>query len=110
MLQEVIACELGVEIGSYYHMVGSMHIYTPDFEKMKKILNTPVIHTPMEPMPKNTALGTFEMLSYFEKEYRENNIKVNIPPEESLKYGNYWNDKITWLYKKETYRERVKDE
>lgn len=32
MLQEIMANELGIEVGSYYHNAGSMHIYERDYK------------------------------------------------------------------------------
>jgi thymidylate synthase len=38
MIQEVIANELGIEMGEYNHIVGSLHLYETDFEKANKII------------------------------------------------------------------------
>lgn len=38
-LQMKMAMELGVEIGTYTHIAGSLHLYTRDYEKAKEILN-----------------------------------------------------------------------
>lgn len=39
MIQELIANELGCELGEYYHFAGSFHLYEKDFEKAIKIAN-----------------------------------------------------------------------
>lgn len=39
MLQEMLACRLGVELGSYMHHVGSMHIYERHFENAKNYIH-----------------------------------------------------------------------
>jgi thymidylate synthase len=39
MLQELVASSLGVPIGTYVHMVGSLHLYSSDREKAKTFLN-----------------------------------------------------------------------
>ena len=39
-LQMKMAMELGVEIGTYTHIAGSLHLYTRDYEKAKAILNS----------------------------------------------------------------------
>ena len=39
-LQMKMAMELGVEIGIYTHIAGSLHLYTRDYEKAKKTLET----------------------------------------------------------------------
>lgn len=46
MLQEMMAYELKVEIGSYFHKVGSMHIYERDFN----LLDAPNLSGPTFPM------------------------------------------------------------
>jgi thymidylate synthase len=38
-LQEMAARTLGVDLGSYQHMVGSLHLYEEDLEKAKKYLD-----------------------------------------------------------------------
>lgn len=39
-LQEVMACWLRIEMGTYYHNVGSMHIYTSPPENYQQLINT----------------------------------------------------------------------
>jgi thymidylate synthase len=38
MLQEIVARRLGTEMGSYYHTVGSLHLYDEDKQKAKDFL------------------------------------------------------------------------
>lgn len=38
-IQEMMALELGVELGSYYHNAGSMHVYDKDREQILSIIN-----------------------------------------------------------------------
>lgn len=38
MLQELVACRLGVKLGTYHHFVGSMHYYDRDSEKINAII------------------------------------------------------------------------
>ena len=37
MLQEYIAYQLGVDLGCYYHYVGSLHVYQRNFKKIEEI-------------------------------------------------------------------------
>lgn len=79
MLQELVANELGLDVGWYEHITGSMHIYEKHFELAKKILEVPVkkIYT-MPSMPLN-AREKFKLLLENEKIYRKGqNIKTNI--------------------------------
>lgn len=41
MLQEMLALELSVKLGSYFHMAGSMHLYDRHLKLAEGILNTP---------------------------------------------------------------------
>jgi len=42
MLQEMIASELGLELGTYHHFCGSLHYYEDEVEIVTRILNEPV--------------------------------------------------------------------
>lgn len=42
MLQELLSCELGYNLGTYTHIVGSMHLYERHFEIAKRIIESPV--------------------------------------------------------------------
>lgn len=50
MLQEFVARQLGVELGTYYHNVGSLHLYTKDLEKFEALRHRTWPRT-MGPMP-----------------------------------------------------------
>lgn len=68
MLQEMMANELNVELGTYYHNVGSMHIYQNRFKILEK-------HTCIELGPMNHFAYTHTMFGQaligFERELRE---------------------------------------
>lgn len=38
-LQEVLATQIGAEVGSYVHNVGSIHVYEPDDERVRAVLD-----------------------------------------------------------------------
>ena len=38
-MQIQMAMELGVDVGNYYHNVGSFHMYARDYEKLKETIN-----------------------------------------------------------------------
>lgn len=46
MLQELIANELGIDVGSYYHLAGSMHVYKYHWEMLEDILEMESILMP----------------------------------------------------------------
>ena len=53
MLQEIMAVRLNVDLGTYRHMVGSLHLYEKDVPRAKQFLNEGWQSTkkPMPPMP-----------------------------------------------------------
>lgn len=38
MLQELLAAELGLELGVYYHSVGSLHLYAKHIQKARRVV------------------------------------------------------------------------
>lgn len=87
MLQEMLANELGVEVGTYRHFVGSLHVYEKNYADIdrcqKAILNTPA---PMDPMPLLDAMQRQILLSLEEK------LRCNIPisADELNRLDPYW--------------------
>ena len=53
MLQEIMARKLSIEVGTYKHMVGSLHLYNCDVRMSKRFLDEGLQSTtaPMPPMP-----------------------------------------------------------
>jgi len=70
MLQEIMAIELGVELGSYFHNAGSMHMYERDFNTYSKITYK-VNSMPM--LPLNMVLTDFDRLIDYEAFCRDFN-------------------------------------
>lgn len=64
LLQEWIACRVGLEPGTYKHAVGSLHIYNDDFERVKRYLNEGLQSklSPMPSMPKEDPIGALGAL------------------------------------------------
>lgn len=65
LLQELMALELGVDVGTYTHVSGSLHIYERHFEMCKRILSSSSrVGGPAMPklkrMPDTKILGEFE--------------------------------------------------
>jgi len=92
MLQEIFANALGVELGNYHHIIGSLHIYSRDIPKMNEILNSNHQRYSMAPMPKNTNLNIINDLAKAEEQYRDDNVTP------VLKEA-YWSDVANWLVK-----------
>lgn len=106
MLQEIMARSLGVELGTYKHIVGSLHLYRETLEAAKRFLAEgwqpkKVI---MPPMPLGDPWPGIDLLLKGEKAVRENDdvdhfMITNIHP--------YWADLIRLL---QVYRSKQKRE
>ena len=72
MVQEVIARRLGLEVGRYTHMVGSLHLYTKDSEKVDHFLSEGWQSTlsPMPPMPDVDPTEAIKTLLQVEEKIR----------------------------------------
>ena len=94
MLQEVLARTLGLEIGTYKHFVGSMHLYEEDQEVARQYLNEGWQSTiSMSPMPIGDPWPSLRKL--LDAEYRiryGTELDVNIWDVEP-----YWADLIRLL-------------
>lgn len=73
MLQEIVARELGRELGYYHHTVASLHIYEDDIEKAKIYLEEGLQSTQfaMDKMPNETLIHWLPTILNAEQHYRE---------------------------------------
>ena len=64
MLQEIIATDLGVDLGTYQHAVGSFHLYERDRESARTFSDEgwQTTESPMPPMPTNDPWSAVELL------------------------------------------------
>lgn len=94
MLQEIIARTLGVELGSYKHAVGSLHLYKKDVDKARQYIEEGwQSDIPMPPMPKGDPWQTIPTLLEAESEIR-NGKEIEL---DTLKLDNYWADLVRLL-------------
>lgn len=92
MLQEILARELNLEIGTYTHSVGSLHIYEEHLDEVKKYISEGYQSTlsPMPAMPKDNLTSSKDQLIRAEdKLRRQEDFSEKIPP--------YWIDLIGLL-------------
>jgi thymidylate synthase len=91
ILQEYLACRLGVKLGDYITHYGSVHIYKRDIELAKNIINgLPDTHHAMPPMSLNGKNDDiFNKLWYVENHLR---CKQN-----SLNTFNAWWTEWVWI-------------
>lgn len=104
LIQEFLACELGVELGSYTHVAGSLHVYEPDDAQTTAVLADPAGAEPppyrLPPMPRGDNRLAVQSLMEIEEQLRLNQLRLptdvsrlNLPP--------YW-AQVALLF--ETYR------
>jgi len=96
MLQEIIARDLSLEIGTYRHAVGSLHLYKKNEEAAKQFLNEgwQPTNLPMPPMPKVEPWPAIRTLLEAEAIIREGG-SINEGTLESL--DPYWVELIRLL-------------
>ena len=90
MLQEFVARALDVEVGSYVHFVGSMHLYENKIGDAETYLREGYQDTSisMPPMPKGAPWDAIEILKGAEKMARNDNRL----PESLTGLDPYWQD------------------
>jgi thymidylate synthase len=60
MLQEVMAVELGVELGTYFHSAGSLHLYERHLRLAERTIAEGVFASPEMPeMPETESIASF---------------------------------------------------
>ena len=84
MWQEYIACRLGVNLGTYTHMVSSIHVYEKDVCKLQHIIN-------LKEVKENIMLN-------MPKENIEEQVKNLIKMEENIRKGFIYNKKLISNY------------
>lgn len=95
MMQELVARSVGVELGSYHHFVGSLHLYDRDFQAAGRFLDEGwQANLPMPPMPNGDQWGNVEKLITVEKRIRlSNDTKFG-----EAKLPAYWGDLARLLH------------
>ncbi|MEV6671015.1 thymidylate synthase [Streptomyces sp. NPDC051162] len=86
MVQETVANELGLALGSYYHHCGSLHYYAGEEGQLRSVLSCADEVEAMPPMPARTPLGTDGALFAAERELR----RTGLPDDTRLE--PYWLD------------------
>ncbi|MDG0873626.1 thymidylate synthase [Paenibacillus thiaminolyticus] len=94
-MQELLARELGLELGDYYHVVGSVHIYQPDDEAVERVLAEAASGTqgPRDEfpvMPSGNPWPYLETVLEYETLLREDRVALSGPDIEALDLPVYW--------------------
>lgn len=97
MLQEIVARSLSVEIGTYKHAVGSLHIYDKQLQDADRYVEEGWQSTtsPMPPMPEGDPWPAIESLLEAESALRVAGPLAGITPTE---LDPYWEDLIRLLH------------
>jgi len=96
MLQEILARELGVEVGTYHHLVGSMHLYDRDKAQARSYLKEGFqsLEVEMPDMPPGSQWDQIEIVLKLEKTLRE---KQTINTKDYKSLNSYWKDIVLLL-------------
>lgn len=90
MLQELVACDLGLPLGEYIHMIGSFHLYTENVAAARAFLKEGWQSTqaPMPPMTPGSPWASVATFLETERMLREGGSPdaVVLPPD------SYWSD------------------
>jgi thymidylate synthase len=95
MIQEYMANELNVELGTYKHYCGSIHYYSMELPLVNEILTEHPSDFVMYTMDKIDPTQ-FKRLLIFEKQLRQTAIKAKQDALSQLDFV-YWNDKLCGL-------------
>jgi thymidylate synthase len=92
-LQEMLARELGVTVGTYHHSVGSLHVYEPDQERAREVLDDPAsTASPIwefPSMPDGDNWPYVRQVLAYEEELRTNRYQLTSEPS-TLGLPDYW--------------------
>lgn len=99
LLQEWIARRLGLEPGSYKHVVGSLHLYDGDVERAQQYLAEGFHSTqsPMPPMPSELPKEALESLLVAEEALRSSPPDFARAAECEHRLDEYWADLVRLL-------------
>jgi len=88
MFQELMANDLGIELGNYYHFAGSFHLYERDVDRALLSYNSDgrdnFVGIPMKRMPKDSGINEFIIL--------EEEIRLHGSCKGLDKLNRYWDD------------------
>jgi thymidylate synthase len=103
MLQEMLAIELDVELGKYFHNVGSMHIYERHFNLGREVLDEGI--TTRKEQPKMDNLDSIETFIKYEELIRLKLVSLN--EIEDLSISNYWKTLLFCLFEYKQKKQKI---
>ena len=91
---EVMARQLGVEVGSYTHQVGSLHVYDSDVDWAQRVLAEAELNTdppaPMPPMPAGDNWPYIREVLAWEALLRSDSVNLSPAALGRLDLPDYW--------------------
>jgi thymidylate synthase len=101
-IQELVARTLGIEVGTYSHFVGSLHLYDDDESRARNYLNEGFqVPTEMPPMPVGDPWHSVAWLLEAERA-----IRLDQPEPSSDAMDAYWLDLVRLLRVKVLYQNK----
>ncbi|MCP2258153.1 thymidylate synthase [Streptoalloteichus tenebrarius] len=93
-LQEVMAGQLGVELGSYTHMVGSLHLYESDIPAARRVLrpttSVSTVDDRMPAMPSGDNRPHIDDVLRWEHRLRRNEVRLDPDALDRSALPDYW--------------------
>jgi thymidylate synthase len=99
-LQELLAHQLGLELGSYFHVAGSYHLYESDLASADRVLaghSRPVNEDPFPAMPVGDNWSTIYEVLAIEQAMRGGRLTVRRDDVEGLGLAPYWSQVVALL-------------
>ncbi|MBL1099506.1 thymidylate synthase [Streptomyces coffeae] len=112
MIQEYAAIQLGLELGTYTHFIGSAHVNDRNAARVKRVLNEAdcrraPVHFQFPAMPDNTTATTVADVLEHEEALRRNEIRYSTQLIQKLDMDPYWQQAVLLF---EVYRQIQHDE
>ncbi|MGC2236393.1 MAG: thymidylate synthase [Pyrinomonadaceae bacterium] len=99
MIQEAVAVSLGLELGNYYHICGSLHYYDDEEELLKKVIGSNYSIPNEMPIMEDISAETREALLCTERDIRFLLSKKQIQLIDFNQYNldSYWKDLLKMM-------------
>ncbi|MFD9503468.1 thymidylate synthase [Streptomyces sp. NPDC060035] len=99
MIHEYAAVQLGLELGSYTHLIGSAHVNDRNSERVKKVLAEAAVrrhpqHFPFPEMPTGTTSATIARVLKHEDLLRTNRARYSADDIAGLNLDAYWQQAV----------------
>jgi len=92
VLQEMLACDLGCEVGTYTHIAGSLHLYERHFELANRILQSPVSSSIEMPHMRSTS----QIAKFLTAEHLMRTGE-GLPAQERRVFDEFWGELVAVL-------------